>query len=296
MKNKILWMLGLLSVSIVSCQKEISIKQQPYQEKVSIQCLLTPGANPKLYLYRTVPYLTGARTLKDLFIRDATVIITSSSGADTLGIDSVYEYYQCNYQYYYTSNAPTVANAGYGLSIKWNGREYTATTVTNQPIAQIGSIYYTPNFKDIYGKHEGIIYKFKDEAGSQNYYRYEMTRLADSSVYYGEKVRSPCLAGGSVRVEELGRSIYSDENQDGQELSFVIEPAYTHKQGDEVYLRLQTCDKNIYDFCTQLDKQKLASLNLFVEPVFLEEGQFQGAFGVFGSYNVSDSVLFVYPE
>ena len=36
--------------------------------------------------------------------------------------------------------------------------------------------------------------------------------------------------------------------------------------------------------------------NPFVEPVFIAQGQFKNAIGVFGAYAVSDSVLFIYPE
>ncbi|MEO6406376.1 MAG: hypothetical protein ABIY51_00165 [Ferruginibacter sp.] len=55
-------------------------------------------------------------------------------------------------------------------------------------------------------------------------------------------------------------------------------------------------DKNIFNFYDNLDRQKLAQFNPFVEPVFIIPGQFKDAIGVFGAYAVSDSVLFVYPE
>jgi len=60
---------------------------------------------------------------------------------------------------------------------------------------------------------------------------------------------------------------------------------------------LQTVDKNVFNFYDNLDRQKLAQYNPFVEPVFIVPGQFEGkAIGVFGAYAVSDSALFVYPE
>ncbi|MDQ6903819.1 MAG: hypothetical protein M3139_12510, partial [Bacteroidota bacterium] len=62
------------------------------------------------------------------------------------------------------------------------------------------------------------------------------------------------------------------------------------------YVSLQSVDKNIFNFYDNLDRQKLAQYNPFVEPVFIIPGQFKDAIGVFGAYAVSDSVLFVYPE
>ena len=84
---------------------------------------------------------------------------------------------------------------------------------------------------------------------------------------------------------------------DGLALTFVFEPNYSHKKNDTAYIMLQTVDKNISNFYDNLDRQKLAQFNPFVEPVFIIPGQFgDKAIGVFGAYAVSDSVLFVYPE
>ena len=80
-------------------------------------------------------------------------------------------------------------------------------------------------------------------------------------------------------------------------LTFVFEPNYSHKRNDSAYIRLQTVDKNIFNFYDNLDKQKLAQYNPFVEPVFIIPGQFgDKAIGVFGAYTISDPVLFIYPE
>lgn len=80
-------------------------------------------------------------------------------------------------------------------------------------------------------------------------------------------------------------------------MTFVFEPNFSHKNKDNAYIRLQTVDKNIYNFFDNLDRQKLAQYNPFVEPVFIVPGQFgDKAIGVFGAYAVSDPVLFIYPE
>lgn len=81
-----------------------------------------------------------------------------------------------------------------------------------------------------------------------------------------------------------------------QSAYFYIEPNYSHKKGDSTYIKLESVDRNIFNFYDNLDRQKLAQYNPFVEPVFSIPGQFTKAVGVFGAYTVSDSVLFVYPE
>ncbi len=57
-------------------------------------------------------------------------------------------------------------------------------------------------------------------------------------------------------------------------------------------VRLDENSAEIYD---NLDKQKLAQYNPFIEPVFLKT-KIADCIGVFGSELVSDSLLFVSPE
>lgn len=100
----------------------------------------------------------------------------------------------------------------------------------------------------------------------------------------------------SLRGDTKEKYNTSNENIIDHSLSFVFEPTYKHTSNDTVYIKLQSCDKNMLEFYNQLDKQKLSQFNPFVEPVFIKSGQFNNAIGVFGSYVLSDSVVFVYPE
>jgi len=147
----------------------------------------------------------------------------------------------------------------------------------------------------LYGEHEGIVVGYTDKPGEQNYYRYEMGRMIDSSVTNGT-VKSVCTFGQKYYVKEIGRTVYSDKNVDGLPVTFTFEPTYSHKLNDSAYIRLQSVDRNIFNFYDNLDRQKLAQFNPFIEPVFIAPGQFKNAIGVFGAYALSDSVLFVYPE
>ena len=123
-----------------------------------------------------------------------------------------------------------------------------------------------------------------------------MSRMIDSSVKSVDAVKSSCTFGQKYYVKETGRTIYPDKNVEGLALTFTFEPNFSHKLNDTAYIRLQAVDKNIYNFYDNLDRQKLAQYNPFVEPVFIAPGQFKDAIGVFGAYAVSDSVRFIYPE
>ncbi len=295
-KNLILPVILVVAVMLMSCEKTIIVKQQAYGSKLSIQGLITPNQTPKIYVNRTIPYFDPKVNTRDLTVDNATVTINDGTSVFTLAFDSTYNYHYCRYDYFYSGLQNIQVNRTYTLTIVFDGTTYSARAVTNQSRIPITSISYVPKFKDLYGEHEGIIVGYMDKQGEENFYRYEMGRLIDSSVKSVDAVKSSCTFGQKYYVKEIGRTVYSDKNVDGQALTFTFEPNYAHKKDDRAYVILESVDKNIFNFYDNLDRQKLAQYNPFVEPVFILPGQFKDAIGVFGAYAVSDSVLFIYPE
>ena len=295
MKNKISIAIIIIALA-TSCQKEVTLKQLPYDAKLSIECLITPNQIPKVYLNKTVPYLTGAALNSTFFARNANITITSGASTISFSPDSIFNLFQCDYIYFYKGNATIIANTSYKLNVLFEGKNYVAECTTNQPIVSIDNVSYVKVFKDLYGEHEGVVLQYNDPSTSGQYYRYEMHRWADSSAYRTNGGKSPCLNGATIRTVEIGRTIYTDQNSNGQNSTITFEPAYKHKADDTTYVQLQTMDKNSFDYYDQLDRQKLAQFNPFVEPSYLKPTQFKDAFGCFGAYSISDSILFVYPE
>lgn len=295
--------LNIIFFSLVSlfasCEKVITITPPPYQDKVSIQCMLELDSLPIVYFNKTVPYFDPKISFADLVIRKAIVKISDGVNVDNLLLDSVYDKIYCQFNYYYKGSKLINSNKNYQLSIANGVDTYTATTSTRNLVkTNIDSISYVQVFKDLYGEHEGVIVFFKDIPSVTNFYRYEMVRYVDTTTKKAsEKIASPCLGGESVRVDEIGRSVYSNIGQNGTQIKIVVEPAYSHKNGTIGYVYMQSIDKNAYDFFDQLDKQKLAQLNPFVEPVFLRAGQFgSNAIGYFSAMIKSNPILFTYPE
>ena len=292
----------LSTILFFSCEKNITITPPAYQDKLSIQSMLEADSVPVVYFNRAVPYFGTDLSLQALVIRNAIIKITSNGITDSLKFDSIYSKTYCQYDYYYKGSIPVQLNKTYALTLVNGADTYIATANTNFSKATIDSTSFTPVFKDLYGEHEGVIVYFKDLPSQVNYYRYEMVRYVDTSTKLaGPKLpASACLAKNrkdSALIHELGRSVYSDFGQTGQQIKIVIEPAYTHKEGTRGKIYIQTIDKNAYDFFDQLDKQKLAQYNPFVEPVFLREGQFGSkAIGYFSAMVKSSSINYIFPE
>jgi hypothetical protein len=296
-----IFMIICIADIVWACQSEVDLPQLPYDAKVIIQGIMEPDSVAIVYFNRTVPYLEGTTDPARLVIRNASVIVSSSSESDQLYLDSVYLPLDCSYSYFYRGNIKAKHNTVYTLTINADGKTYTATTSTALTPAIIDSVSYTPAFKDLYGEHEGVITYFKDIAGEENYYRFQMTRKADVNsrdvTGNNRDLLVPCLdEGDTIMFTEIGRSVYSDKNLTGQQIKLIIEPALTHTTVVTIFVRIQTIDKATFEFYDQLDGQKLAQYNPFVEPVLIKDGQFgESAKGFFGSMVRSTAVKFEMP-
>lgn len=296
-KIKLLFFIVVVIAIVQSCQKDIKLKPLQYDSQLSIECVLYPGKSPQLFLSTSVPFFSSNTTPQQLFARGAIVTITGAS-TDNLVPDSIFDNFRCRWVPFYKGTVSAVLGQTYNLSVTYGGKTYTASTTINQPQVAITTTSFVSSFHDVYGDHEGVVINFNDIAGSENFYRFQMNRMIDSSVYGASNlglIHSTCTNGEFFRISEFGRSIHFDKGLDGQGMQFVIEPAFKHKANDTAYVLVQSLDKNTAEFYDNIDKQKLAQLNPFVEPVFLKT-KIEGCIGVFGSAVVSDSVLFVYPE
>ncbi len=302
MKIPIVIISVIITTVFISCEKNITITPPAYNDKPSIQSMLEVDSVPVVYFNRTVPYFGKDLSLQSLAIRNAVIKITSNGITDSLGFDSSFSKTYCQYDYYYKGNIPVQLNKTYTLTVVNGTNTYTATASSALSKATIDSTAFIPEFFDLYGGHEGVVVYFRDLPSQVNYYRYEMVRYVDTSTQQaGPKLpASTCLAKDrkdSALVHEIGRSVYTDQGQPGQQIKIVIEPAYTHIEGTTGTIFIQTIDKNAHEFFDQLDKQKLAQYNPFVEPVFLREGQFGNrAIGYFSVMIKSNPVDYIFPE
>ncbi len=290
MKTTVIILSAFILLLVNNCEKNIVLPVHDYKSQLSVECILEPNKVPVLYLGKTVSYFDTLNTNTDLFVDNALVIISTSNNHDTLQVTSKYNYYRCQQEYFYQGTIPVVQGRFYHLRIEYNGSVYEADTETNVHPVEIDSISFVANFSDLYGEHEGVVVTFTDLLNEQNFYRYRMDRVLTKS-----KKDIPNCANGPFAASEVGRSVYFDTNVDGASLTIVIEPAFQHQAGDTARIYLQTLDTASARFFDDLDRQKSAKINPFIEPVFITSN-IPGAFGIFGACNYSNSVKFTYPE
>ena len=301
MNGKNLLEIAITGLSLVACKKDITIHFPPdYLGQVFIEGMLYPGKNPQIFISKSHSFFSSRVSPQQVFARGVVAKITSGTIVDVLVPDSSYNKFRCRWEPYYRGNIPAQYGKTYTLEVSFEGETYTATTTINEDTVNIDSIQYTPEFFDVYGGHDGVIITITDHPGTQDYYRFQMNRMIDTSVHHAhvlDKFVNTCVSGPEEKfpVKDIGRIVFSDEYADGQKIVMSIEVAYEYSRGDSSWVFIQSLDKNSAEFYKDLDDQLQAIYNPYVEPVFINT-KIPGAIGVFGSAVLSDSVLFIYPS
>ncbi len=300
MKRLPILFICLVCFAIMSCQKDVTIDfPVNHNDVIFIEGMLYPNEKPKIFISKSNPFFSAKVTPEEIFARGASVTITSGTVVDVLIADSTFNKFRCRWEPFYHGNIPSELGNTYTLNIRFEGKTYTANTTINQKAVAIQKIEYTPDFFDVYGSHDGVIIDITDHAGTQNFYRFQMNRMIDTSVHHAHVLDifiNTCTSKGELfPVKDVGRIVFTDENADGKTMRLPIEVSFEYKKGDKGWISMQSLDKNSAEFYKDLDDQLQAIQNPFVEPVFIKT-KIKGAVGVFGSAVLSDSVLFVYPR
>lgn len=289
----------LFLFALLSCRKEVNIKPDAsYESRLFIESILYPGEAPKVYLSLSQPFFNKEVTPQEMFARGAEVRLFNGTETELLQPDSTFDKFRCRWVLYYAGAMPAEYGKTYELTVAFQGKTYTAKTSIKQAKVNIDEVEYTPEFFDVYGGHDGVILRFTDVPGQRNFYRFQMDRFLDTSRHHAhvlEVIENNCTNGEKFWITDLGRTIFRDENNDGQALELNAEVSFEYRKGDPAYIFLQSLDEKSAAFYEDLDNQLQSILNPFVEPVFLKS-TIEGTIGVFGSAVRSDTVLFIYPQ
>ena len=294
-------MLLICSLVFMGCEQVIELKtNSDFKGTVFVEGLLVVGQQPRIHVMEALPFAQSKVTPQQVFARGAEVILTANGVSETLQPDSVFNSFRCRWEPFYSGEKETLFGSTYVLEINYEGATFSATTSITQSKPSIEKIGYNPEFFDIYGGHDGVNIILRDPEGPGNYYRFLMNRQIDNSVAHAhilDVIQSTCTAEGEkFWVTDLGRTIFSDEGNDGRDLDLLVEVSFEYSEGDSTWITMQSLDEKSALFYKELDDQLISIINPFVEPVFLESTIEGGAIGFFGSAVLSDSVLFIYPQ
>ncbi len=260
-------LIALLFATGCNLEKDIDIDLPTYQSQMVVECYLEPGQPARLSLVESSSYLDKPDIT---LIRDASVIISRNGVPETLafkpGIDTVTGKY-------YTHTASGILQASTGdvftLAITdEKGRKLVGSTTILPPV-KIDTVEF--NFND---KGEALILtRFKDDANTENYYRYSVHK--DSLLHRAE-------------IDYTS----SDELNSGQ--PFVFGTGFDFEPDETVIVTLHHLDKAFFDFQESVEEAKSANGNPFAQPGRVKS-TVEGGLGVFTNL-VYDRKMLVVPK
>lgn len=278
--------LGLLFiiVSLISCEKDITFELHKKADVLVVDASIENSQPPVVILTKSLDYFAkiSPETLASSFVHNAEVSI--SNGILTHKLKEYFIDSTGGYRiYFYSIDSSSLAtaftgqfNTTYFLKIKFEGREYTATTAIPLLAKKPDTLWWKPApfAKDT--NKVIVITKASDPPGLGNYIR-----------YYTKKNRGPFLPGES--------SVYDDQFVDGTTYEIPVDPGVDRnnkipfddnyfKRGDTVTLKLCNIDKTTYKFWSTMEFAYQSIGNPFSSPTKVIGNISNGALGAFCGY------------
>lgn len=290
----------ILCLAGSACQKTVDLSlPDNHQPQLFVEGILYVGEAPEIYLSQSASFFSDKVTPQEVFVRNATVILTEGGTDYSMIMDSTFDKFRCRWIPFYTTNMTIEKDRTYQLLIEAEGQTLRGETSTALQPVTITDVEYTPEFFDVFGGHDGVIIRFQDPVGEGDYYRFQMDRWIDTSRYHAHSLDgliNTCVEEDELfLVSDIGRSVFSDHAIDGALFELYLEVSFEYEEGDTATIYMQTLDTHAAAFYTDLDRQLESILNPFVEPAFLHS-TVQGGLAVFGSAIRSSAIQFIYPQ
>ncbi len=267
----ILWLTFVSLFLFTSCEKEIQVEIPDYQNKIVIEGSIENGSPAMVIVSRSVSYfapLDIETLMTDVFIRDAEVTVTSSSGASeqlhfTLCQDSPI------YMAYVGHNVVGVPGETYKLEVKYDGKVYTAETSIREPVRLDSAYLAFLDEKDTLPTSRILL---SDNPLTKDYYMFQI-KVHGKKLHDRLWVTSLPVAfddatfnGQTVNYEILRTnpsSLFSATMSEEEQREFY---RITYRRGDTVYLKTSMLDYDGYQYWSAMTYPLAVGANPFMSP------------------------------
>lgn len=274
----------ILVLLLSSCEKEVSFSIDTAAPRLVVEGTIENGQAPVIYLSRSLGYFStiSPDSLAASFVHDAEIWI--SNGTRTHKLREYAVPVPGGYTGYYFSNDPDSLstifegelNKNYTLLIRWQGKEYTASTRIPDTTRRIDSLYWKPAPAGNIPYKVALMLKATDPAGLGDYIRY-FTRQNSDLFYPGlNSVYDDQVIDGTTYEIQVERGVPRDGSA-GEEYSFF-------DRGDTITLKLCNIDKPTYDFWRTMEFSYASIGNPFSTPTKVLSNISGNALGYFGGY------------
>jgi len=263
-KNKILMiiMLGLLSLTWLSCEKVVSIDLNSSSPHIVIEGNITDQAGPYYVKLTQTVNFDQANVFPPVI--GANIIVSDNMG----NIDSLIEIVPGTYKTNFIAGVP---GRTYTIVVKADGKEYIAISTMPPPVA-IDSLSVQ---KEPFGRDQMkyVEVYFRDSANVKNYYRFVEVRN---------------------NVPQKFTFLFDDRLQDGGLVtSSLLADQDTLNSGDSVIVLLQCIDKSVFDYFRTLRQASGNGGPQSASPANPLSNFSGGALGYFAAYPVRSKLIII---
>jgi len=261
-------MIGLL---FVGCQKEIEVDIPDYQDKIVIEGSIENGQPAMVIVSNSVPYFSTIdldMLLNEVFIKDAVVTVTSSTG-ETEQLTFAYTEESPIYFAYMGQNIIGEPGKSYALRVEYGGKVYTSQTSIVQPVA-LDSVWLA--FIDENDTMPTSRILLSDNAETQDYYQFRikihgkdltdrlwvtsMPVAFDDATFNGKTVNYEILRANPS-------TLFMPTTTDEEESDFY---RITYRPGDTIYIKTSMLDYPAYRFWSTISNELSFGQNPFMSP------------------------------
>jgi len=287
LKLKKIIALGFMGILLVSCEKEITVNMPTPENKVVIEAAIEEGQYAWAFITRTAAYFApvDSEIIMNMIVKNATVVVSDGIETDTLQISI--DPYTFPYLKYKGSKIRGQAGKQYYLTVKVDGKTYTAKTTIPHAVA-FDSLKFKP---DVNKDTLGFIWIYlKDPDTLGNYYRAFTKILGKDSVFlhpYPSVADDRYFNGKNAEYQLFrGRNPLEDNLYNDNGLDSAGVARWYFRTGDTVVVKLCQIDVQHYRFWYSMEQQFMTDGNPFATPTSLKTNIEGGAIGVWGGYGV----------
>lgn len=280
----------VLILFLSSCEKDITIKLDPSQNRLVVDASIENNQPPIVFLSKSIDFFgkINPQILSASLVRGAKVTISDGTSTVVLTEDSVVR--GNTRVYYYTTSGTSQFFRGkvgtrYTLSIDALGSIYTASTTIPQITRKIDSLWWekVPLADDT--NDVRVMLTGTDKPGLGDYIR-----------YYTKRGQEPFLPGFN--------SVFDDQIIDGTTYTVQVDKGFDKnaefsdslsyfKRGDTVTLKLCNIDKATYDFWRTYEFSFQSIGNPFSSPTRILGNISNDALGYFGGYGAQYRTIII---
>lgn len=253
-----------VALLFAGCEKEITVNLPDSEKKVVVEGAIEQGKHPYVLLTRSSPYFAPIGDFTDnLFVTDATVIISDGIITDTMQGALNNEIYKPYPAFAYTSELITgEVGRSYYLTVLAEGKTLTATTTIPQPIA-LDSLW----FKEDLGAND-------DSLGYVWAHLTDPDTIGNAYRWYSQ------IFGKQQRLLPAYGSVFNDKFINGESFDFAYNPSgdpfeppdpnalplFYFGVGDTVAVKFCTIDHDSFTFLNTMENIRYSSGNPFAAP------------------------------